>query len=79
MGQGQKRGYTSLNGVVTATSALDSHTMHQLFEKSQQQTRMRQAIFVIFLHKLSTDEYPQQGFCPIGEKIHGDLKRLKHQ
>ncbi|GFW88230.1 uncharacterized protein TNCV_2649231 [Trichonephila clavipes] len=40
---------------------------------------MRQAIWAIFLHKLSTDEYPQHGFCPIG-KIHGvDLKRLKHQ
>ncbi|GFU22521.1 uncharacterized protein TNCV_1304291 [Trichonephila clavipes] len=35
---------------------------------------MRQAIWAIFLHKLSTDEYPQHGFCPIG-KIHGvDLK-----
>ncbi|GFU88227.1 uncharacterized protein TNCV_846201 [Trichonephila clavipes] len=40
---------------------------------------MRQAIWAIFLHKLSADEYPQHGFCPIG-KIHGvDLKRLKHQ
>ncbi|GFX32149.1 uncharacterized protein TNCV_1130811 [Trichonephila clavipes] len=28
---------------------------------------MRQAIWAIFLHKLSTDEYPQHGFCPIGE------------
>ncbi|GFU17560.1 uncharacterized protein TNCV_2946771 [Trichonephila clavipes] len=41
---------------------------------------MRQAIWAIFLHMLSTDEYPQHGFSPIGEKIHGvDLKRLKHQ
>ncbi|GFT74768.1 uncharacterized protein TNCV_2516681 [Trichonephila clavipes] len=41
---------------------------------------MRQAIWAIFLHKLSTDEYPQHGFSPIGEKINGvDLKRLKHQ
>ncbi|GFU38382.1 uncharacterized protein TNCV_2433601 [Trichonephila clavipes] len=39
---------------------------------------MRQAIWAIFLHKLSTDEYPQHGFVPSG-KIHGvDLKRLKH-
>ncbi|GFX36502.1 uncharacterized protein TNCV_1043141 [Trichonephila clavipes] len=31
-------------------------------------------IWAIFLHKLSTDEYPQHDFCPIG-KIHGvDLK-----
>ncbi|GFY13862.1 uncharacterized protein TNCV_986341 [Trichonephila clavipes] len=28
---------------------------------------MWQAIWAIFLHKLSTDEYPQHGFCPIGE------------
>ncbi|GFU76067.1 uncharacterized protein TNCV_626611 [Trichonephila clavipes] len=28
---------------------------------------MRQAIWTIFLHKLSNDEYPQHGFCPIGE------------
>ncbi|GFW77138.1 uncharacterized protein TNCV_2725681 [Trichonephila clavipes] len=28
---------------------------------------MRQAIWAIFLHKLSTDEYPQHDFCPIGE------------
>ncbi|GFV74207.1 uncharacterized protein TNCV_4889901 [Trichonephila clavipes] len=35
---------------------------------------MRQSIWAIFLRKLSTDEYPQHGFCPIG-KIHDvDLK-----
>ncbi|GBM21176.1 hypothetical protein AVEN_50907-1 [Araneus ventricosus] len=28
---------------------------------------MRQAIWVIFMHKFSTDEHPQHGFCPIGE------------
>ncbi|GBO26522.1 hypothetical protein AVEN_75277-1 [Araneus ventricosus] len=28
---------------------------------------MRQAIWAIFMHKLSTDENPQHGFCPIGE------------
>ncbi|GFT66286.1 uncharacterized protein TNCV_1347611 [Trichonephila clavipes] len=28
---------------------------------------MRQSIWAIFLRKLSTDEYPQHGFCPIGE------------
>ncbi|GBM35272.1 hypothetical protein AVEN_45535-1 [Araneus ventricosus] len=28
---------------------------------------MRQAIWAIFMHKLSTDEHPQHGFCPIGE------------
>ncbi|GFY36755.1 uncharacterized protein TNCV_2567171 [Trichonephila clavipes] len=28
---------------------------------------MRQAIWAIILHKLSTDEYPQHGFCFIGE------------
>ncbi|GBM21169.1 hypothetical protein AVEN_50901-1 [Araneus ventricosus] len=28
---------------------------------------MRQAIWAIFMHKLSTDEHPQHGFCPICE------------
>ncbi|GFT43684.1 integrase catalytic domain-containing protein [Trichonephila clavipes] len=41
---------------------------------------MRQAIWAIFLHKLSTDEYPQHDFFVPSGKIHGvDLKRLKHQ
>ncbi|GFY33105.1 uncharacterized protein TNCV_2230541 [Trichonephila clavipes] len=40
---------------------------------------MRQAIWAIFLHKLSTDEYPQHGFCPIGEDSWCGFKRLKHQ
>ncbi|GFS69786.1 uncharacterized protein TNCV_3006661 [Trichonephila clavipes] len=35
---------------------------------------MRQAIWAIFLHKLSTDETPQHGFCPIGEDYGVDLK-----
>ncbi|GFW03866.1 uncharacterized protein TNCV_2049821 [Trichonephila clavipes] len=37
---------------------------------------MRQAIWAIFLHKLSTDEYPQHGFCPIGEDSWCGFKRL---
>ncbi|GFV37474.1 uncharacterized protein TNCV_1157371 [Trichonephila clavipes] len=47
---------------------------------------MRQAIWVIFLHKLSTDEYPQHGFCPIGEdswcgfkKAEASGKSYKHK
>ncbi|GFY12888.1 uncharacterized protein TNCV_3074481 [Trichonephila clavipes] len=40
---------------------------------------IRQAIWAIFLHKLSTDEYPQHGFCPIGEDSWCGFKRLKHQ
>ncbi|GFX99329.1 uncharacterized protein TNCV_1614551 [Trichonephila clavipes] len=40
---------------------------------------MRQVIWAIFLHKLSTDEYPQHGFCPIGEDSWCGFKRLKHQ
>ncbi|GFX18458.1 uncharacterized protein TNCV_3370311 [Trichonephila clavipes] len=47
---------------------------------------MRQAIWAIFLHKLSTDEYPQQGFCPIGEdswcgfkKAEASGKSYKHK
>ncbi|GFW93624.1 uncharacterized protein TNCV_48271 [Trichonephila clavipes] len=47
---------------------------------------MRQAIWAIFLHKLSTDEYPQHGFCPIGEdswcgfkKAEASSKSYKHK
>ncbi|GFS48621.1 uncharacterized protein TNCV_769841 [Trichonephila clavipes] len=47
---------------------------------------MRQAIWAIFLHKLSTDEYPQHGFCPIAEdswcgfkKAEASGKSYKHK
>ncbi|GFS67454.1 uncharacterized protein TNCV_1610351 [Trichonephila clavipes] len=47
---------------------------------------MRQAIWAIFLHKLSTDEYHQHGFCPIGEdswcgfkKAEASGKSYKHK
>ncbi|GFT70576.1 uncharacterized protein TNCV_1133321 [Trichonephila clavipes] len=47
---------------------------------------MRQAIWASFLHKLSTDEYPQHGFCPIGEdswcgfkKAEASGKSYKHK
>ncbi|GFW36045.1 uncharacterized protein TNCV_4929081 [Trichonephila clavipes] len=47
---------------------------------------MRQTIWAIFLHKLSTDEYPQHGFCPIGEdswcgfkKAEASGKSYKHK
>ncbi|GFX08202.1 integrase catalytic domain-containing protein [Trichonephila clavipes] len=47
---------------------------------------MRQAIWAIFLHKLSTNEYPQHGFCPIGEdswcgfkKAEASGKSYKHK
>ncbi|GFY20521.1 uncharacterized protein TNCV_211531 [Trichonephila clavipes] len=47
---------------------------------------MRQAIWAIFLHMLSTDEYPQHGFCPIGEdswcgfkKAEASGKSYKHK
>ncbi|GFS92476.1 uncharacterized protein TNCV_1159641 [Trichonephila clavipes] len=47
---------------------------------------MRQAIWAIFLHKLSTDEYPQHGFCSIGEdslcgfkKAEASGKSYKHK
>ncbi|GFX82398.1 uncharacterized protein TNCV_2870791 [Trichonephila clavipes] len=78
-GTWQKRGYTSLNGVVTVTS-IDTVILWISYSRNHSSVQnMRQAIWAIFLHKLSTDEYPQHGFCPIG-KIHGvDLKRLKHQ
>ncbi|GFT99826.1 uncharacterized protein TNCV_748891 [Trichonephila clavipes] len=38
---------------------------------------MRQAIWAIFLHKLSTDEYPQHGFCPIGEDSSCGFKKAE--
>ncbi|GFU30997.1 uncharacterized protein TNCV_3953301 [Trichonephila clavipes] len=38
---------------------------------------MRQAIWPIFLHKLSTDEYPQHGFCPIGEDSWWGFKKAE--
>ncbi|GFX73789.1 uncharacterized protein TNCV_4291051 [Trichonephila clavipes] len=47
---------------------------------------MLQAIWAIFLPKLSTDEYPQHGFCPIGEdswcgfkKAEASGKSYKHK
>ncbi|GFS78911.1 uncharacterized protein TNCV_4341751 [Trichonephila clavipes] len=47
---------------------------------------MRQAIWAIFLHKLSTDEYPQHVFCPNGEdswcgfkKAEASGKSYKHK
>ncbi|GFU85968.1 transposable element Tcb2 transposase [Trichonephila clavipes] len=38
---------------------------------------MRQAIWAIFLHKLSSNEYPQHGFCPIGEDSWCGLKKAE--
>ncbi|GFU72824.1 HTH_Tnp_Tc3_2 domain-containing protein [Trichonephila clavipes] len=63
-GTWQKRGYTSLNGVVIVTSIDIGSAIRRNLSSVQ---NMRQAIWAIFLHKLSTDEYPQHGFCPIGE------------
>ncbi|GFU44204.1 uncharacterized protein TNCV_686181 [Trichonephila clavipes] len=51
-------------------------------EKSQQCSEYAAS----FLHKLSTDEYPQHGFCPIGEaswcgfkKAEASGKSYKHK
>ncbi|GFU73611.1 uncharacterized protein TNCV_3429061 [Trichonephila clavipes] len=38
---------------------------------------MLQAIWAIFLHKLSNDEYPQHGFCPIGEDSWSGFKNAE--
>ncbi|GBM39164.1 hypothetical protein AVEN_208343-1 [Araneus ventricosus] len=38
---------------------------------------MRQAVRAIFMHKLSTDENPQHGFCPIGEDSSCGFKRAE--
>ncbi|GFU15417.1 hypothetical protein TNCV_2700171 [Trichonephila clavipes] len=40
---------------------------------------MQRDIWVIFLHTLSNDEYPQHGFGSVSEGSGGYLKRLKHQ
>ncbi|GFS59797.1 uncharacterized protein TNCV_2806151 [Trichonephila clavipes] len=78
-GTWQKRGYTSLNGVVTVTS-IDTVILWISYSRNHSSVQnMRQAIWAIFLHKLSTDEYPQHGFCPIGEDSWCGFKRLKHQ
>ncbi|GFU28935.1 uncharacterized protein TNCV_470661 [Trichonephila clavipes] len=80
-GTWQKRGYTSLNGVVTVTSIDTGKSYYgsAIRRNHSSVQNMRQAIWAIFLHKLSTDEYPQHGFCPIGEDSWCGFKRLKHQ
>ncbi|GFU56650.1 uncharacterized protein TNCV_3930461 [Trichonephila clavipes] len=86
-GTWQKRGYTSLNGVVTVTRAsIQSYYGSAIRRNHSSVQNMRQAIWAIFLHKLSTDEYPQHGFCPIGEdswcgfkKAEASGKSYKHK
>ncbi|GFV17924.1 uncharacterized protein TNCV_4020311 [Trichonephila clavipes] len=124
-GTWQKRGYTSLNGVVTVTSidtgkvidvdilskycACKNLPFHEkdckrnyvgssgameikvilwisYSEKSQQCSEYAASYLGHFLHKLSTDEYPQHGFCPIGEdswcgfkKAEASGKSYKHK
>ncbi|GFV58410.1 elongation factor 2 [Trichonephila clavipes] len=87
-GTWQKRGYTSLNGVVTVTSIDTGKSYYgSAIRKNHCSVQnMRQAIWAIFLHKLSTDEYPQHGFCPIGEdswcgfkKAEASGKSYKHK
>ncbi|GFU27868.1 uncharacterized protein TNCV_449711 [Trichonephila clavipes] len=105
-GTWQKRGYTSLNGVVTVTSIdtdgkclsgknrlteheidnLQSYYGSAIRRNHSSVQNMRQAIWAIFLHKLSTDEYPQHGFCPIGKdswcgfkKAEASGKSYKHK
>ncbi|GFT77246.1 uncharacterized protein TNCV_182681 [Trichonephila clavipes] len=84
----QKRGYTSLNGVVTVTSIDTGKSYYgsAIRRNHSSVQNMRQAIWAIFLHKLSTDEYPQHGFCPIGEdswcgfkKAEASGKSYKHK
>ncbi|GFT72315.1 uncharacterized protein TNCV_3608841 [Trichonephila clavipes] len=87
-GTWQKRGYTSLNGVVTVTSIDTGKSYYgsAIRRNYSSVQNMRQAIWAIFLHKLSTDEYPQHGFCPIGEdswcgfkKAEASGKSYKHK
>ncbi|GFV35024.1 uncharacterized protein TNCV_316981 [Trichonephila clavipes] len=87
-GTWQKRGYTSLNGVNTVTSIDTGKSYYgsAIRRNHSSVQNMRQAIWAIFLHKLSTDEYPQHGFCPIGEdswcgfkKAEASGKSYKHK
>ncbi|GFY35752.1 uncharacterized protein TNCV_4841281 [Trichonephila clavipes] len=87
-GTWQKRGYTSLNGVVTVTSIDTGKSYYgsAIRRNHSSVQNMRQAIWAIFRHKLSTDEYPQHGFCPIGEdswcgfkKAEASGKSYKHK
>ncbi|GBM16058.1 hypothetical protein AVEN_163104-1 [Araneus ventricosus] len=38
---------------------------------------MHQAIWAVFMHKLSTDKNPQHGFCPIGEDSWRGFKKAE--
>ncbi|GFY63473.1 uncharacterized protein TNIN_336001 [Trichonephila inaurata madagascariensis] len=46
---------------------LQSHYGSAIRRNHSNVQNMRQAIWAIFLHKLSTDEYAQHGFCPVGD------------
>ncbi|GFU47215.1 uncharacterized protein TNCV_3000221 [Trichonephila clavipes] len=70
MGTRLRRLKAQLKGQILSDAIRRNHSSVQ---------NMRQAIWAIFLHKLSTDEYPQHGFCPIGEDSWCGFKRLKHQ
>ncbi|GFT51656.1 uncharacterized protein TNCV_2633101 [Trichonephila clavipes] len=77
-----------LNGVVTVTSIDTGKSYYgsAIRRNHSSVQNMRQAIWAIFLYKLSTDEYPQHGFCPIGEdswcgfkKAEASGKSYKHK
>ncbi|GFY56807.1 uncharacterized protein TNIN_474711 [Trichonephila inaurata madagascariensis] len=84
-GTWQKRSYTSLNGVVTVAS-IDtgkitySHTKDQLFGEITAVFRICGKLSEpFFCISLSTDEYPQHGFCTVGEDSWCGYKKAKHQ
>ncbi|GFY28879.1 uncharacterized protein TNCV_4720111 [Trichonephila clavipes] len=58
MGTRLRRLKAQLKGQILSDAIRRNHSSVQ---------NIRQASWAIFLHKLSTDEYPQHGFCPIGE------------
>ncbi|GFX30203.1 uncharacterized protein TNCV_1963101 [Trichonephila clavipes] len=77
MGTRLRRLKAQLKGQILSDAIRRNHSSVQ---------NMRQAIWAIFLHKLSTDEYPQHGFCPIGEdswcgfkKAEASGKSYKHK
>ncbi|GFW54220.1 uncharacterized protein TNCV_1559981 [Trichonephila clavipes] len=68
-GTWHKRGYSSLNGVVCATSVengkvIDFEALTKYCSSCKGHER---AIWAIYFHKLSTEDNPQHALCPLGE------------
>ncbi|GFT43433.1 uncharacterized protein TNCV_814871 [Trichonephila clavipes] len=76
-GTWHKRGYSSLNGVVCATSvengkvidfeALTKYCSSSIRKNLSSVEDVKRAIWAIYFHKLSTEDNPQHALCPLGE------------